>query len=218
MSTQVTNKFQIFNDTNGTPLESGYIYIGTSGFNAQESQISIYSDVLLTVPISQPVRTLNGYPVNNGVPINIYTSSDFSMMVLDKNNGLVYSSLSGNKDSLTISASLDSGTYIPTIASLSGASSIVSDTCIYTRVLNTVVMSGSFSCIPSSTSTDTSVSVSLPIDSVFTTYDDAKGTISGTRVKGGLYSDISPYVLVLTFRSDVTIATTINYSISYLIK
>ena len=96
MAVQITDKFQYFKDLDGDPLNNGYVYIGTSGFNAEVSQISIYSDSSLTIPIAQPIRTIGGYLVNNGSPINIYVPGDYSIMVKDSDETLVYSSLSDN--------------------------------------------------------------------------------------------------------------------------
>jgi hypothetical protein len=101
MSAQVTNKFEIFNDTDGTPLDNGYVYIGTAGYVPTASPIVAYIDVALTIPISQPIRTIGGYMVNNGVPVKVYVSGDFSILVKDKQGGLVYSSLSDNIDSIS---------------------------------------------------------------------------------------------------------------------
>ena len=96
MAVQITDKFQYFKDLDGDALNSGYVYIGTSGFNAQETAITVYSDAAMTIPISQPIRTSGGYLVNNGSPINVYTSADYSILVKDSSETLVYSSLSGN--------------------------------------------------------------------------------------------------------------------------
>ena len=95
MSTQsVTQTFPIFNDVDGQPLESGYIYIGTAGLQADTNQIQAYWDADGTVPATQPIRTIGGYPQQSGSPGVIYvTADDYSITVNNKNNSTVYSSL-----------------------------------------------------------------------------------------------------------------------------
>ena len=88
-----------FQDSDGSPLESGYIYIGTAGFTASTNQIETYWDSQLTIPATQPIRTSGGYPSNSGSPGVIYVGvDDFSMEVNDKNNVPVYSSLNATTD------------------------------------------------------------------------------------------------------------------------
>lgn len=98
MPTTVEKPYSQFVDTDGDPLENGYIYIGTSGLNPEipANQLSVYSDKARTVPVSQPVRTLGGRPVNNsGAPINIQISeSDYSISVKNKNGSLISNTLS----------------------------------------------------------------------------------------------------------------------------
>jgi hypothetical protein len=86
--------FEVYTDLNGNPLETGYIYIGTTDLNPITNPISVFFDKDLTIPATQPIRTVSGYPSNNGKPAKIYTSRDYSILVQDKNNVLVYSSLS----------------------------------------------------------------------------------------------------------------------------
>lgn len=83
--------YPIFTDTTGQPLENGYIWIGTTNLNPVTNPITVYWDAALTVPASQPIRTLNGYPSNSGTPARLYVNSDYSIQVLDKNGSVVYS-------------------------------------------------------------------------------------------------------------------------------
>lgn len=85
--------FPTFSDTTGAPLESGYIYIGTAGVSAETNQVSVYWDDALTIPASQPIRTIGGYPVYNGSPAVVYVDGDYSITVKNKQQSLVYSSL-----------------------------------------------------------------------------------------------------------------------------
>jgi hypothetical protein len=83
--------FPIFTDTDGQPLENGYIWIGTANQNPITNPITAYWDAALTVTAAQPVRTLNGYPVNAGTPARLYVNSDYSIQVQNKNGSVVYS-------------------------------------------------------------------------------------------------------------------------------
>jgi hypothetical protein len=83
--------FPIFTDTDGQPLENGYVWIGTANQNPITNPIAAYWDAALTVTAAQPVRTLNGYPVNAGTPARLYVNSDYSIQVQNKNGSVVYS-------------------------------------------------------------------------------------------------------------------------------
>jgi hypothetical protein len=83
--------FPIFTDTDGQPLENGYIWIGTANQNPITNPIAAYWDAALTVTAAQPIRTLNGYPANAGTPARLYVNSDYSIQVQNKNGSVVYS-------------------------------------------------------------------------------------------------------------------------------
>lgn len=86
--------FTVFTESNGTPLENGYLYIGASGQNPEVSAITVYYDADLTIPAAQPIRTIGGYPSRAGSPTSIYVGTDdYSLTVRDRNGVLVYSSL-----------------------------------------------------------------------------------------------------------------------------
>jgi len=86
--------FPIFTDTAGQPLEDGFIYIGIANQDPVTNPITVYWDAALTIPASQPIRTLAGYPSRAGTPGVIYLDGDYSITVKNKNNALVYQSLS----------------------------------------------------------------------------------------------------------------------------
>jgi hypothetical protein len=88
--------FPIFTETDGLPLENGYIWIGAANLDPQGNPINVYWDAALTIQAAQPIRTLNGYPVYQGSPSRFYTASDYSIQVLDSKGSLVYTSLNGN--------------------------------------------------------------------------------------------------------------------------
>jgi len=85
--------YQIFTDADGQPLDGGYVWIGKADLDPQEHPIALYWDVNLTIPASQPIRTINGYLSNAGTPGRVYAAeSSYSMRVQDKNGRQVYSS------------------------------------------------------------------------------------------------------------------------------
>jgi hypothetical protein len=84
--------FPIFTETNGLPLENGYIWIGAANLDPQTNPINVYFDSALTIAAPQPIRTLNGYPSRNGTPARLYVNSDYSIRVQNSKGSLVYSS------------------------------------------------------------------------------------------------------------------------------
>lgn len=83
--------FPIFTETDGQPLENGYIWIGTVNLDPQVNPINVYWDAALTILAPQPIRTLGGYSARNGTPARLYVNSDYSIRVMNKNGSLVYS-------------------------------------------------------------------------------------------------------------------------------
>ena len=88
--------YPIFTDIDGQPLEDGYIWLGIANLDPQVNPISVYWDAALSIPASQPIRTLGGYPVYNGTPARLYVNSDYSIRVMNKNGSTIYTSLNGN--------------------------------------------------------------------------------------------------------------------------
>ena len=83
--------FPIFSDSDGQPLDNGYIWIGTVNLAPQTNPISIYWDAALTQTAAQPLRTSGGYIVNSGTPAVIYAASDYSILVQNAKGSAVYS-------------------------------------------------------------------------------------------------------------------------------
>ena len=97
MSNEITSPFTVFFDRSGQPLDAGYVYIGTAGINPEVSPIAVYWDEALTIPAAQPIRTLAGYPSQNGSPGTIFVNqSKYSIIVRDRTGALVYSNLNVN--------------------------------------------------------------------------------------------------------------------------
>ena len=83
--------FPIFTETDGQPLENGYIWLGTVNLDPQVNPVNVYFDAALTIQAAQPIRTINGYPSRNGTPARLYVNSDYSIRVMNKNGSMVYS-------------------------------------------------------------------------------------------------------------------------------
>jgi len=83
--------YPIFTETDGLPLENGYIWIGTANLDPQGNPINVYWDAALTIQAAQPIRTLNGYPSRNGTPARLYVNSNYSIRVQNSKGSLVYS-------------------------------------------------------------------------------------------------------------------------------
>ena len=90
MTVYISNPFPIFLDKNGHALENGYIYIGAANSNPETSPVSVYFDDALTIPAPNPVRTINGYPSRQGTPAQIFTASNCSITVKDKQKNLIF--------------------------------------------------------------------------------------------------------------------------------
>ncbi len=91
----IVSPFTTFADTDGSPLNNGYVYIGTANLNPITNPVSVYWDDALTQPAAQPLRTLNGFFSRSGTPARVYTSAtNFSMVVNDNKGELVYSAMS----------------------------------------------------------------------------------------------------------------------------
>lgn len=117
MANLVDNPYPIFTDTNGDPLEDGYIFIGEPGLNPISNPLQAYWDAALTVPAVN-IRTKGGYPSNVGTPGRLYTATNYSIIVRDKRGVTQYTQL----DSVDYfnSASGSAISSVDTIAELRG--------------------------------------------------------------------------------------------------
>lgn len=85
----IVSPFPQFFDKQGSPLESGYVFIGTANANPETSAITAYWDSALTQPAAQPLRTSAGVIVRSGTPATVYVNSDYSMTVRDGTGAFV---------------------------------------------------------------------------------------------------------------------------------
>ncbi len=123
--------FPIFNDANGVPLQSGYVYVGVAGMNAEANPIPVFWDSALTIPAEQPLRTSGGYVSRNGSPAQVYADAvDFSLLVKSKRMALVWSSLYASG----ISADSSGVDYLP-----AGTGAVPTD--VQTKLRTTVTRS-----------------------------------------------------------------------------
>lgn len=90
MITSTQPLYQPYQDKDGSPLEAGYLYFGTVSTNPETNPIAVYWDAAMTQPAVQPIRTAGGLPVRNGTPGMIYTNTNYSLTVRNKNLELVY--------------------------------------------------------------------------------------------------------------------------------
>jgi len=102
----VTHPYPIFTDSDGTPLDNGYIWIGMVNLDPQGYPINVYWDAALTQLAGQPIRTMNGYPVRNGSPARLYVNSDYSIRVQNKNAATLYNAPVGSDAVGDISSAL----------------------------------------------------------------------------------------------------------------
>lgn len=108
------NPFESFTDTNGDPLDGGYVYIGTANQNPKTSPITVYFDSAMTIPAPQPLRTTAGRIVRSGSPAAIYSNaSTFSILIENK---------SGQQVAFTAEAESDPASNMADLAASSGSS------------------------------------------------------------------------------------------------
>ncbi|QDZ07448.1 hypothetical protein FPZ24_08115 [Sphingomonas panacisoli] len=88
---QVRNIFPLFLDARGDLLDGGNIFVGEAGADPQVNPITVYADQALTTPLSQPIRTVGGFAVNeNANPTFMFVAqSDYCQRVTDSSGSLV---------------------------------------------------------------------------------------------------------------------------------
>lgn len=92
----IQTPYQQFFDLDGSPLNSGSIYVGLPNQNPETSPLTVYWDEAGTQPVAQPIKTMNGYMVRNGTPAVIYSNVDYSIYVKNRRGILVYYSESAS--------------------------------------------------------------------------------------------------------------------------
>ena len=111
-----------FFDITGIPLQGGLIYVGTANQNPETTPQSVYWDSALTQPAAQPVQTLNGYPVRNGMPAQLYVAANYSMTVRNSAGAMVLFAPDATKFSLAAQINQSTGaTQVGYLLPTSGA-------------------------------------------------------------------------------------------------
>ena len=103
---QIAPPYPVFCDTDGTPLDAGYIYIGNPNTNPETSPVPVFWDTGLSLPAPQPIRTINGYPSRFGTPAQLYVDGLFSITVRDVNKSLVLYASTGTGQAVAGGASV----------------------------------------------------------------------------------------------------------------
>ena len=86
----IQSPYPQFFDTDGSPLDAGYLYFGIESLNPETAPLPVYWDAEGTQPAAQPIRTLNGYAARNGSPAVVYVSGAYSMTAKDRRGALVF--------------------------------------------------------------------------------------------------------------------------------
>ena len=86
---KVTRPYPYYFDQDGSPLDNGYVYIGVEDTDPIENPIEVYWDEGMCCAAPQPIRTLNGFAVNNGIQADLYVNSSYSVRVEDKAHVLI---------------------------------------------------------------------------------------------------------------------------------
>jgi len=145
--------FPIFTDSDGAPLENGYIFIGTANLNPVTNPLATFYNAALTIPAVQPIRTLNGFPVYLGSPARVYIDNvDYSIQVLNKSGSLVFSASSGAVGILPVA---EGGTGTSTPSLIAGANITITGSFPNQTIASTA--SGSSTSISNDTSTATNL-------------------------------------------------------------
>lgn len=107
----VQSPYNLFSDTDGEPLESGYIYIGKVNQNPITNPLTVSWDIAGLYPAAQPIRTIGGYPDRNGSPgvifINGFDSDSYSIIIQDKHQRLVFSSYDVVSDGFSVRSNVN---------------------------------------------------------------------------------------------------------------
>ena len=86
----ITPGYPTFADTDGSPLNDGYVYIGLEYQDPITASTTAFWDKDFRIPADQPLRTSGGYVVRDGSPAAVYTGAAYSILVQNKNLVTVY--------------------------------------------------------------------------------------------------------------------------------
>lgn len=84
------NPVPIFLDARGALMDGGHIYVGIVDGDPETDPVDVFWDSDLTIPATQPLRTIGGLIVNGTVPaLAFIDEDDYSMRVTDSLGTLV---------------------------------------------------------------------------------------------------------------------------------
>ena len=86
----ITPGYPTFADTDGSPLNDGYVFIGLENQDPITAPTGAFWDKEFRIPADQPLRTSGGYVVRSGTPAAVYTGAAYSILVQNKNLVTVY--------------------------------------------------------------------------------------------------------------------------------
>jgi hypothetical protein len=149
-ATTIITPFPVFNDVDGNPLENGKVYIGNPGLNPIVSPATAYWDTGLTTPAAQPVRTIGGFLSNGGTPGQLYIDGDYSIVVYNKNDTLIHTSLN-NADRMSAEfVGIDDNagnTQFTTVQGFADMSGFVIDTYANLRLVESSGLADAKTCL-----------------------------------------------------------------------
>jgi hypothetical protein len=96
---QVTNPYPGFVGLDGKPLALGKIYIGLENEDPETNPITVYFDSGAGQTATQPIRTIAGYPDQNGSPAQLWVTGRYSIRIRDAfDNQVFYVQSAGGDD------------------------------------------------------------------------------------------------------------------------
>lgn len=90
MTVSIALPFPQFLSTDGEPIDAGFVYVGAANLDPVTNPTSAFWDAALSVPATQPIRTINGFMSRSGSAANVYVDGDFSIAIKDQNGILQF--------------------------------------------------------------------------------------------------------------------------------
>lgn len=107
----------------------GFIYIGAANQDARSNPVTAYRDAALTIPWTQPIRTLNGYPAYQGAAEGIFlANASYSITVQDRNRLTLVNELLASDPVAAFAASLAASSGSTLVGFLQSGTGAVSRT------------------------------------------------------------------------------------------
>lgn len=193
------SKWQKYNGTTWADLASTYS-INVSTFGGQAA--SYYTDIAARLgyaPVNKAGDTMTGYLTLNGAPT---------------------SNLHAATKKYVDDLSATSGTWTPTAASITNVASTTTYLCRYSRVGDTVTVSGVVDVDPTAADTGTVFDLTLPIASGFTAVTDANGTFNTTSASRGgvIYANATDDRLRFSLTPQLASALQFYFCAQYVVK